>query len=306
MTLADILSMDGLHLVSTLVQDRILTMRLVSRKVMMALESNIFTNIHLHINDVGVDNLTSNLLKRWHGRVHLCCTRPWNTDSRWFKEVRKALFSGQLRPLSLLSLSVSGKDLHPLVKLLVGIRPAIQQLEIDYRGDGAELLAAAAPLASLGRALTMKISVEGKDRLMSSWLPCLLSSSIKIKTMSLRSCTNSQFLPSSLLSDSSPLFEIYVLSLLPSPHHLLASWKLQSLTNISIQVGCLVLLVTYPYLVEVNISSRVIECDGSAQQAATQLAPRALPITLVRCAGPHRPPAPLPVFKPFSRIRPGK
>jgi hypothetical protein len=204
MRLADILSLDGLHRISTVVQDRILTLRLVSRKIMMALESNVFINIHLHINDAGVDHLTSNLLTRWHGSVHLYCTRPWNPDSRWFKEVRDALSFGRLRPLSRLSVSVLGNNLHPLVESLVGITPAaIKQLEIDYRGDGAVLLAAAGPFAALGSALTMKISVEGTDhgaKQISSWLQHLLKSSIRIKSISFRSCTNSNFLPSPTLS----------------------------------------------------------------------------------------------------------
>eukprot|EP00291_Cryptomonas_curvata_P026952 CAMPEP_0172175322 /NCGR_PEP_ID=MMETSP1050-20130122/14159_1 /TAXON_ID=233186 /ORGANISM="Cryptomonas curvata, Strain CCAP979/52" /LENGTH=176 /DNA_ID=CAMNT_0012847403 /DNA_START=8 /DNA_END=535 /DNA_ORIENTATION=- len=149
MPLADILSLDDLNLYLPLVQDRVLQLRLVSRDIMLALESKIFAEINIRINDAGVDCLTADFLQRWHGKMHLHCTRPWTPDSRWFKEVRDALLLDRLRPLSLLSLSVTGNNLHSLVETLIGLGTAIQQLEIAYHGNGAELLAAATPIAFL-------------------------------------------------------------------------------------------------------------------------------------------------------------
>jgi hypothetical protein len=188
MTLADILSMDGL-LILTLVQDRVFTLRLVSRKIKMTLESNIFLKINIRINDTGVVGLKANFLQRWHGSVHLYCTRPWKPDSRWFNEISDALETDRLRPLSQLSLTVLGDKLHPLVATLVRFGSAIQRLELTYRGNGTELVAAAAPLASLGRALTMKICFQGRDHgggQTCVWLQHLLASSISISSISLR------------------------------------------------------------------------------------------------------------------------
>jgi len=191
MSLAKALSIDGL--LPTMIQHQILKLRLVSREIMMVLESNTCLQINLRINDSGVKGLTAGFLKRWHGRVNLQCSCPWNPDSRWFKEVRDALLLGQLRPLNLLNLSVRGHDLIALGEMLSSLSekgPAILQLKITYRGNGEELLAAAAPLASLGQTLTMRISVLGTDpagSTMSLWLQRLLTSSININSISLRS-----------------------------------------------------------------------------------------------------------------------
>ena len=64
---------------------------------------------------------------------------------------------------SLLSLSIRGNDMHSLVETLVVTGTSVQQLEMADLGNGKDLLAAASPSASLGHALTMKISVEGRD-----------------------------------------------------------------------------------------------------------------------------------------------
>mmetsp|Transcript_60459 Transcript_60459/g.126533 ORF Transcript_60459/g.126533 Transcript_60459/m.126533 type:complete len:219 (-) Transcript_60459:217-873(-) len=187
MSLADILSLDGLNFELTpIVQDRVLKLRLVSRKVMMALESNIFLKIHIRINDSGAKGLKVDFLRKWHGSVYLRCTLPWEPSSTWFKHVKDDLLSDQLRPLSLLSLLVAGNNLHPLVETLAKIGPAIQQLEIAYKGNGTELRRAAARLASFGRALTMKVSVQGRDRgggQTSSWLRHPLASSTRINSI---------------------------------------------------------------------------------------------------------------------------
>ncbi len=188
MSLVDILSLEGLLL--TLIHDRILTLRLVSRKIMMALESNICIKLNLCISDSGVEGLTAAFLTRWQGRVCLSCNCQWMCNSRWFKEVRMALLLGQLRPLGRLSLSVEGPDLLPLVETLVGIGTAIRKLDICYCGYSEELIAAAASLASLGDALTMGINVYGIDcggRQMSLWLR-LLAPSIRISSVAFRSC----------------------------------------------------------------------------------------------------------------------
>jgi hypothetical protein len=184
MSLADILSLDGT--LPNMMQDRILLLRLVSREIMIALETNISLQINLRIYDSGDKNLSAEFLKKWHGGVHLHCSCLWNPEGRWFKEVADALLLGQLRPLNLLSLSVEGRYLIPLVETLSEIGPAIQQLEITYRGNRADLLAAAAPLAALGHTLTTNIYIEGKDPagLMMTWL---LASSINISSISFRS-----------------------------------------------------------------------------------------------------------------------
>jgi hypothetical protein len=191
MSLAEALSLDGL--LATMIQDQILTLRLVSREIRMALESNACLHIDLRINDSGVESLTAGFLKKWHGRVHLQCSFPWNPDSIWFKEVRDALLLGQLRPLNLLKLAVHGRHLIHLCEMLSSLSEkgpaAIRQLEITYSGNGEQLLAAAAQLALLGHTLTMSISVLGNDpagRTMYLWLQHLLASRINIKSISLR------------------------------------------------------------------------------------------------------------------------
>jgi hypothetical protein len=185
--LDDILSLDGLLALNPMVQDRLFDLRLLSRKTKMALESNLSLNINIRINDAGVEGLTANFLQKWNGSLHLYYTHPWKPGSRWFQEVRDALALSRLRPLRLLSLSVEGSNLHPLVGMLVGIESAIQKLELSYRGNGTELIFAAAALGSLGRALTMEISVEGSDRggsQTSAWTQ--LASTIRISSISLR------------------------------------------------------------------------------------------------------------------------
>ncbi len=158
---------------------------------MTVLESNASLPINLRINDSGVGQLTAGFLKRWRGHVRLHCTRRWHPGSRWFsREVRDALVSGQLKPLGLLSLSVQGRALLPLIEMLLEIGSAILQLEITYAGNGSELLSVATPFASLGHTLTMNISVQGQDsegREISSWMHRLLESRIKIKSLNLRS-----------------------------------------------------------------------------------------------------------------------
>jgi hypothetical protein len=190
MLLSAILSLDLVNLALPRVADCVLKLRLVSREIMSALESNPWLIFNIRIKDTGVDNFDADFLQRWHGNICLHCKHPCNLGSRWFKEVSDALLSDRLRPLSLLSLSVEGGNLHPVVKTLAAIGPAIQQLEIAYSGNGAELLASAAPIASLGHALTMIISVQGSDpggRQTSLWLHHLLESSIRISCISFRS-----------------------------------------------------------------------------------------------------------------------
>ena len=190
MPLDDILSLDALQKTLTLIQDRALQLRLVSRKIKMTLESNIFLKINIHINDAGVEGLATGLLQKWRGNVCLHCTRPWNRDSRWFQEVSDALLLGRLRPLGLLSLSVQGHNLLPLIKSLVRIGPLINQLEIAYLGNGAEIVAAATDIASLRQTLAMKISVEKNYPEESQpilWFHLLQASSVRINSLSVRS-----------------------------------------------------------------------------------------------------------------------
>ena len=189
MPLANILSFDGPLLAMALVQDRVLRLRLVCREVLVALESSPVLKIHIYVNDTGAGRPTADFLQRWRGCVFLHCSRPWKQESIWFKEVRNALISERLRPLSLLSLSVEGNNLHPLVEALVAIRPAIRQLDITYSGHDTDLLAAAAPIASLGCNLDMNISVHfdrggGPTPML---LQHLLASSTTIKSISFRS-----------------------------------------------------------------------------------------------------------------------
>jgi hypothetical protein len=190
MSLVDIFSLDGLyHTLTPVVEDRVLKLRQVSKSIKLALESNLALKINIHINDTGVESLNPNFLQRWHGSVRLHYKRPWKPGSRWLQEVRDDLSLDRLRQLSLLSLSVEGSNLNPLVEMLVGIGTKIQQMELSYRGNGTELAAAAAALGSLGRALIMDISVEGSDpggSQTSAWIHHL-ASSIRIDSLSLRS-----------------------------------------------------------------------------------------------------------------------
>jgi hypothetical protein len=187
MTLVNIISIDGLPLTSTMIQDRVLQLRLASKMIMIALESNFSMKIKVSISKSGVENLTAAFLQRWHGRVDLVCTHRCTSGCKWFKEVRCALLSAKLRPLSLLSLAVDGDDLHSVVKTLVGMGTSIKQLEITFCGKGTELLAASASLASLSHTLTMKISFRGSDlegRTTTSCLQRLAESSIRISSVS--------------------------------------------------------------------------------------------------------------------------
>ena len=189
MSLVDIVALE-LPLILDLVQARVLQLRLVSKRIMVALELNSSMNIKFRISVAGMKHLSADFLRRWNGRVQLGCEHPCTPDSRWFNTVKDALLSTRLRPLSLLSLSIRGNHLNSLVETLVLMGTAIQQLEIAYRGVGEELLAAATPIASLGRTLTMKISVEDRDRggrQASLWLQRLVASSIRIDSISFRS-----------------------------------------------------------------------------------------------------------------------
>jgi hypothetical protein len=189
MLLFDIISIDGLPLTLTMIQDRVLQLRLASRKIMIALESNLSMKIKIRVNDSGMENLKANFLQRWHGRMHLECTHPCTTNSRWFKEVRHAFLSARAR-LSLLSLSVNGVNLHPIVDTLLGMGTTIQQLEIAFRGYDTHLLAASASIASLGHALTMHMCIEGSyhgGQEASLCLQSLVASGIRINSISFRS-----------------------------------------------------------------------------------------------------------------------
>ncbi len=190
MSLVEIFSLE-LPIILALVQDHVLQLRLVSKRVMMAIESNCFMNLKIRISAAGMENLSADFLQRWEGGVRLECKHQCTRDSRWFNTVKDALLSARLRPLRLLSLSIKGHDLHSLVETLVEIGTAIQQLEITYIGNFTELLAAAASIASLGHALTMKICVEGSrdtgGHQLSLWLQHLVASSIRINSISFRS-----------------------------------------------------------------------------------------------------------------------
>ncbi len=189
MSLVDIFVLE-LPFILDLVQERVLQLRLVSKRIMMALELNSSMKIKFRISVAGTEHLSADFLRRWNGRVHLGCEYSCTPDSRWFNTVKDALLSTRLRPLSLLTLSIDGNHLNSLVETLVLMGTAIQQLEIAYRGGGKEILAAATPIASLGRTLTMKISVEGRDRRgrqASLWLQRLAASSIRINSISFRS-----------------------------------------------------------------------------------------------------------------------
>ncbi len=186
--LTDVLSCDGLAQALNQAQV-VLKLRLVSKNVMLTMESIKDVEIDLRLNDAGVDGLTAEFLQKWHGHLRLHCRCPWKPDSRWFKDVGNALLNRHLR-LNLLSLTVEENNLHPLVQTLVEIGPAIQMLEIDYCGNCADVMSAVTPLASLGRALTMKISLQGVDTggsQISSLLPRLLASRIGISSISFRS-----------------------------------------------------------------------------------------------------------------------
>ena len=191
-SLVDVLSLDGLDLAMPLVQDRVLQLRLVSRKIMLALESNLSIKLNLRINNAGAESFTALFLQRFHGTVQLRCALPWIPSIKWFDEISKALALGRLRALRLLRMSVEGHNLLPLVEILVGLVPAVQELEIAYRGNCAAILAAAAPIASLGHALTLKISILGFDfrgHEESLLLQHLRVSSVRIDSASFRSST---------------------------------------------------------------------------------------------------------------------
>jgi hypothetical protein len=133
-----------------------------------------------------VVGLKPEFLQSWNGSIHLYCTRQWTPEFRWFEEVRDSLLLSRLRPLSLLSLSVKGHNLLPLVQALVGTGSVIAQLQITFFGTGKNILDAATPLAALGCTLTMDITIEENLGQVSAWLQNLLASSIRINSLSFR------------------------------------------------------------------------------------------------------------------------
>jgi hypothetical protein len=76
--------------------DCVLKLRLVSRKIKVALESNIDIKINIRIHEAGIEGLNADFLQLWHGNIHLYCKRPWVPDNGWFKEVKAGLEFGRL------------------------------------------------------------------------------------------------------------------------------------------------------------------------------------------------------------------
>jgi hypothetical protein len=121
------------------------------------------------------------------GSLNVYCKSETNAGSGWFESFRNALSKPQ--QLSLLSMSVKVPNLHPVVEALVEIRSSIRQLKITYNGNRHEIIAAAAPLALLGSALTMAIDFEEGDRgdgQASAWLQLLIASRVNLVSLSLR------------------------------------------------------------------------------------------------------------------------
>ncbi len=182
-----------MHLsLALVVQDRVLGFRLVSRGIATIVESNTQIKIKISINNAGVSGLNAKFLLRWGGSMFLRCTCPWDPGSRWFKEVSDAIESRRMRPLGLLSLSVHGNNLHPLIEALQvllfrRIEPAIKQLEIAYFGNCRELIAASQHLESLNHSLTMSLTMRSlQDSSSQRQLRFSWTSSIKILSLSLR------------------------------------------------------------------------------------------------------------------------
>jgi hypothetical protein len=191
MSLLDVLSLDGLHLaLSEAVEDRLSNLRLVSRDIKRALEKNACLKINVYVSNEEEQSLMADFLQRWQGSLNLHYTRRgWTPDSTWFKGFKDAILLGRFRPPSLLSLLVDESNLLQLAEALRVISTAIQRFRILYQGKGAELLAAAEPLASLGRALTLEISLKGEDlggAQTSLWLQQLHASSIEPCSISFR------------------------------------------------------------------------------------------------------------------------
>ncbi len=76
-----------LPLIAALVEDRVLELRLVSKTMMMALESNSSMHINVRISGAGMENLSADFLLRWNGSLQLECRNPCTPDSEWFKTV---------------------------------------------------------------------------------------------------------------------------------------------------------------------------------------------------------------------------
>jgi hypothetical protein len=191
MSLADVLSLDGLHhALSQVVQDRVLKLRRVNKATKEALGSNKCLVINVRVNNAGMESI-KDLLQEWKGSVNLECTPPWKIGSKFFNVLRYLFESDRLRQLNLLTLSVKGANLKPLCEALVGMAPAIRKLRIVYRGITTDFLAATAPLTSICCDLTMDISLRGNDddegSQASACLQHLHASSIGLDSISLRS-----------------------------------------------------------------------------------------------------------------------
>ncbi len=164
---------------AALVEHCVLELRLVSKTIMMALEANSSMHINIRISVAGIKKIIRIYRQTFcKGGMEGC---NWSADAH-----APPTADGSTR-LKMLSCVPDYASSACLVETLMVIGTAIQQLEISYLGNCAELLAATAPIASLGFALTMKISVEGSDpggRQASLLLQSLVASSIIIRSLS--------------------------------------------------------------------------------------------------------------------------
>jgi hypothetical protein len=170
-------------------QGSILKLRSVNREIKYALETNVFLTIDIRLNDAGAEGMKASFLQRWRGGLNLYCTIQWTIESKWFKEMKDAIVLNQLRPPTLLSLSVEDINMLPLSKSLAEIGPAIQQIIIVYRGYTSEFLKAIDSITVLRGALIMEISIIGADVggvQTAALLERLLASSIRLECISLR------------------------------------------------------------------------------------------------------------------------
>jgi hypothetical protein len=188
--LVGVFSSHGEHLdtLYLLIQDQVMKMRLVSKGMKTLIETNRFLLVNIRIGDAGVEMMKEKFLLRWHGVLNVYCTKPLQPASPWFQSLTSVLESGRLQNLKMLDLVIEGQALVPLLKTFAGIIQWNRQLSIAiaFRGCGADILAAAAPLAALGGTVTMDICiVSGGDQPL-TWLQQLQASNIGVSSISLR------------------------------------------------------------------------------------------------------------------------
>ena len=165
-----------------------MNLRLVSKSMKEILEKNRFLIVNIRIGEPGAERMRAEFLLRWQGVLKLSYAKPLQPASPWFQSLTSVLESGRLQNLKILDLVIEGQALILVVEMLAGIIQWNRQLNIaiSFHGCGADILAAAAPLAALGSTVTMDIFITSGGDQPFTWLQQLQASSVGVGSISLR------------------------------------------------------------------------------------------------------------------------